>query len=606
MTDDMSIEQTEPRLESGTVDNRDNLFNTITGRTNELLLTPDAISIDPHPLLKEMEENHSDKTIKQAVYKDKQSNISYLVESGPLEQPGASYVLIDWLKLGEQKGATPGGWVKVIQYDSGAPPSISGAIEETLSHQQDTLWQNGRARDFYSHNTINYKHKLSDDEIKAIVEGMHGVTIDTELTERTAAYTEFSKAESDFVSAAVDYWHASEGTSIANIQAAKHRFEAAEELWYKRRETYTPPVLEVSDEETEPHIKAHAEIVPLDQERMKATLLDLTDIDLRLKSAGEHGVVTGFSFQEVEKGYVQVEFTTHEGVTFTIVLGDLDIQGNTENIKVRENFIGVRSYKATIAETGRSFDILKPPFLTNKNTIAAMSVKEPDNSSLGDITPADIDNLTDEGMRYLMRKYRSVGRYFPEANIATYPLPLTLIEAYVGFHEQSHAEDTHVADLIQMVGQWDSRKNTDRPRELLRNMSNTILISEDYANTGGIDKAHQLTAGMKKQTQIINNITAMSALTLRSYLQIHRSNLDPALLLSKKDKIYGKKSSDVALLAEKANAAIAANERIPNFMYWENQDDLIKGFVNEKLEKGKQKPTWTSLASTFLRSCIKR
>lgn len=598
-------------LEKGIAKQKDaQLLDMITARSNELLLTPNAASMDAHPILREMGESIQDTLVRQAMYKNKKTNTSYLVESGPSEQGGESYILISWLTLGKEKGDMPGGWIKVMQYNGGKSSFITGAREHNVAEQQDTLWESGRARDFYTHIKPNSEAALTQDEIQVFIEQMGALDFDHDLTEKTSAYSEFSRAEMDLVSTAVDYWHASEGVSVDDIQKHKSRFEHAEKAWGNYKEKYTPAVISYETEESSSEEQqVHAEVAPLMEARMEQVRRDLIDIDLRIKAAGEKAIVKSFAFKEVEKGYIQIEFTTHEGVAFVIELGALAIDSeSSNNTRLKKDYLGVRTYRASIAETGNTYNILEPPFLMNKKAIAAMHIREPDHSSLGEITTDDIDNLTDEGIRFLVRKYRDQGRYYPGPNIAAYPLPLTLIEASIGFHEQSHADDPSVADLVHLNEQWNSRRKIDKPRELLQGVSNSIFTTEDYANTESIHKSKMLTDKMRDQSKIMANIARMSALTMRSYMQLYHKSMDKSLLLSKKDLIYGRASSEIAELFNKTNRAIEANDKLSALTDADptTLDSLVDGIIQEREMGEQKKPTWTSLAKSFLSSCIKR
>jgi hypothetical protein len=291
-------------------------------------------------------------------------------------------------------------------------------------------------------------------------------------------------------------------------------------------------------------------------------------------------------------------------------LGDINNESKPNALQNQDlNYMGVRSYTAHIAETGKSFNMLEPPFLTNPDTVLAINVKEPNHSSLSEITPDDINNLTPEGIRFLFRKFRDTKpKYYPAQNIAAYNMPFTLIEAATGLHEAGHVEDQQTSDFEKMYKLWRSRKTVGKPKELFQQLANIVFTTEDHANTEAITRIKHLTAGMKDQSRIVKNIALMSGFAMRTYLNGFESIMDPALLLSKKDYIYGIKSTDVVKFDKKVTAGISADTNLylrgASFSDVKT-DSIFTGIMHEKEEQKKHKPTWTSLAITFLRSCIK-
>lgn len=271
------------------------------------------------------------------------------------------------------------------------------------------------------------------------------------------------------------------------------------------------------------------EVKPFSAEKLAHAREQLLHIREQFAKA-EKPLVSGFTFETTEDGMVKVEYTTADGIQVQMTVGEFEedlLSGKLEP----KNYVGVKSGLLTVSETGKQFDITKPPFQKQLHNIV-MNISETD--MLSQITPEDIANVTDKGMRFMNRHGSmddtiSSVAFNADTNTILCSELFTIPDMADVRHEATHGEDALVIDY-KALERWiytqpDNFETKKLELDLNQPLAEMQLTTELTATTAATEAIAEITEGMSNSDQIVQTARIYQALGLRTYVDRRRFHL---------------------------------------------------------------------------------
>lgn len=271
------------------------------------------------------------------------------------------------------------------------------------------------------------------------------------------------------------------------------------------------------------------EVKPFSAEKLAHAREQLLHIREQFAKA-EKPLVSGFTFETTEDGMVKVEYTTADGIQVQMTVGEFE-EDLLPGKLAPKNYVGVKSGLLTVSETGKQFDITKPPFQKQPHNIV-MSISETD--MLSQVTPEDIANITEQGMHF-MNRHGSIDNTISSVafNAGTNTILcselFTIPDMADLRHEATHGEDSLFANYKALerwlYSQPDNFETSKVELDLNQPLAQMQLTTELTATSSAIATIAEITEGMSKSNQIVQTARIYQALGLRTYVDRRRFHL---------------------------------------------------------------------------------